>query len=251
MDIRAALDTFTASQALVLIRLVNFLRSPNQVALTPRGTKPDGFSAITARVAPTPEPEGLSDVIEALAKLESFFGTPVRVPDLIPPEVNWAIQAAVQLLNGEVVTEQWDRMDLSMTVIQVKELMNSPLGEGPGILKTVRAWQLDLGKDQRFEITPVSALYRAVHVASWPETEGLADDDMVHVIVEPADDEQAVDLRYEPAADSSEFGAADLDDPVTRVPSAFYDELVASLDVPEEPVPALAEAFARLRAFRG
>lgn len=33
----------------------------------------------------------------------------------------------------------------------------------------------------------------------------------------------------------------------TIVPDEFFDELLASLDEPDEPVPALRKAFARLR----
>ena len=138
-----------------------------------------------------------------------------------------------------------------MTVAQVRDLADSALGQAPGTLKMMKAWHLDLGEEQRFEISPVSALYHAVRVASLPKTEGLADDDTVHVILEPADNERAVDLRYEPTADSADAAAADLDDPVTYVTSTLFDELIASLDMPEELAPALADAFAHLRDLRG
>ncbi len=249
----AALDSFTASQAWALMRLAEFLKEPNQLAFTQRASKPEGFSPITVQAAPSPPPEGLYEVIQALVKIEKQVGVPVRLPETIPPEVNQSIQVAASLLDGNVVTDQWDRLDLPMTVSQVRRLADSVVDQPPGTLQMMTAWHLDLDDEQRFEIGPISALYHAVRIAAIPKTEGLADDETVNVAFEPADDERIVDLRYAPESNGVDADAVreGVDDPVTYVPSALFDELIASLDTPEEPTLALADAFAQLRDRRG
>lgn len=247
-EMRPGADPPSASQALLLLELAHLVSPANRVALTEPGTVPAGFSGFQDVSVTPPEPEGLGDAIRALARLENYIGSPIKVPETLD---QGALAVTADLLNGRAVRDRWDQVEWRMSAAEARELAEGPLSQGPTVLDVRQPFVVDLGDGGQYELAPVWFHYRSVQVATWPRMKDVADESEVVVLLKPADQERAVDLLFEPAmreADSERLALAD--DPVTLVPAAAFDELVASLDVREEPSPALARAAARLRALR-
>lgn len=252
LDMRTKGTTLTASQALMLLELQDVISPPNRVSLAEPGTAPRGFSGLQQVSTGPPPPEGLSDAIRALARLEEYVGEPIVLPDLIRQPALSDLQVAAQLLNGETVHGQWNELGWPVTAAQARDLSEGALGQGPAVLDIAQPFVVDLGSGQRYELSHVWYHYHSVRVSAWPDTAGLDDDTEVVVPLVPADAERAVELRFEQAAPRSALPGrlAEEVNPVTFVPAAVFDELVASLDVEDEPAPALARAAERLRAIR-
>lgn len=253
LDMRTEGTPLTASQSLLLLDLFEVLASrANRVALTRPGSSPAGTSGLQDVSTGEPPPEGFPEAIRALALLEQHVGTPIFVPEIIEQPALSDLLVAGMLLGGHVVPVQWEELEWPITVGQAKDLAASALGFGPAVLDITKPFTVDLGAEQRYEIA-VWHHYRSVRVATWPKLSGNeAADDQVAVRLVPADPDGVVDLRFEPGEaglDGEERGAAE-DEPVTTVPGPIFEDLVASLDIEEEPAPALARAAARLRAIR-
>ena len=249
---RAADTPLTGARAVLLLELFEVASSTNLIALTEPGTTPGGFSGVQELSTNPPPPEGLPEAIRALARLEEYFGEPIVVPELIEQPALTDLQVAAKLLNGETVQGQWNELSWPMTAALARDLAEGPLSQGPAVLDITQPFVVDLGAEQRYELSSVWHHYRSVQVAAWPDTTGLADDDEVVARLVPADKERTFELHFEPAAPQSVSAnrlAAEVD-PVTLVPAAVFDDLVASLDVEDEPAPALARAAERLRAIR-
>lgn len=252
LDMRPATEQLNASQALLVLELVEVLRPPNSVALTPAGTVPEGFTRIERPAAPEP-PALLADAIRFLARLEAYVGEPIALPDGFSEKSLEDLRVANELLSGDTVRGTWGRMDWPVTAAQARDLASGPLSEGAADLGLTRSWTVDLGDGRQYTLQPVLAHLHSVRVVAWPETEGLVDDTMVAVALEPADDEHALSMRLgrmhaQPPARIDRVMMAD--DPVTLVSPDVFERLLASLEEPSEPAPALAKAAARLRAIR-
>lgn len=249
LSFRSAFNRIYASQAHFILRLLDLLTPPNAIALAVHGTAPDSISPIEKAVAPTP-PEGLVEYIEALVTLEGYIGEPILIPE---GETNTEslreLDVARQLITGERVSGQWAQSEIQMTAGEARELLAIVKSGEPVAVEVVRSWTVHVGEDRQYAISPVVALHRSVHVVeSPPDLDDLPEEAKVTIQLVPADEERVVELslrtnlRTEPVPDAT-FN----DDPVTRVPSAFFDELIASLDAPDEPMPVLEQAVARLR----
>ncbi len=198
LDMQTADGPPNASQALLVVELVNVLVPPNSIALTPPGTPPGGFSAIKERAASVP-PEGMIEAIEFLARLEAYLGEPVAVPDTFSPESFNDLSIAAELLSGATVRSTWDQMSWPMTAAHARELGSGPLSEGAAHLD--RDWTVSLDDGREYAIGPITAHLHSVRVKSWPYVTSLPDDAPVAVVLEPADRERAIDLRFK-ASDS-------------------------------------------------
>jgi len=249
---RSAFDRVYASQAQFILRLLELLKPPNAVALTMHGSAPDSISPIETAVAPKP-PEGLVEYIEALVTLEGHVGEPILVPE---GETNTEslreLDVARQLIAGERVSGQWAQSEIQMTAGEARELLAIAKSGEPVAVEVTRSWTVHVGEDRQYAISPVVALHRSVRVVDSPaDLDNLPDQANVTIRLMPADEERAVELslrtplRTDPVPEEM-FN----DDPVTWVPSAFFDELLASLDAPDEPMPQLAQAVARLRDIK-
>jgi hypothetical protein len=251
LTMRTAADPLHASQALLVLDLVELLHPPNAVALTEPGTVPDAFSTLSEPSANMQPPTGLADAIRDMAVLEAHLGQQIAVPPQLSEEAVRGMRIAAEVLRGETVRVNWEHLDWVMSAAEARDLAEGPLSEGPAVLDLRRGWTVDLGEGQHYEV-PVSQHYRAVRVAEWPQLKGLADDIEVLVKLEPADKERSVDITHDYAA-LAESGPDRMmleDDPLTLVPDDAFGDLVASLDVDEEPNPALARAAAHLRSLR-
>jgi len=250
-DMRTTDAPLTASQAHLILELLAVVQPPNAVALTPPGTSPDAYSLLEKRNAPVP-PEGLAEAVANLAILEAHVGEPVMLPEEFNARSFEDLQVAAELLRGAAVRGTWDQMKWPMTAAQAREVATGPLSEDAADLDVTRVWTVDLGDGRTYAIGPLSAHLRSVRVVTWPDTSGLPDDEQVEVIVEPADEDHAMDLRLRPSGSETPGPGQVMrdDDPATVVPPDVFDDLLAWLDEPAEAPPALARAAARLRAIR-
>ena len=255
LDMRAAEDPLTASQARLLLDLLRLLVPPNSFALTGAGTEPDGFTLLERPAGPPlpPELEGLYAVIENLAALESYVGKPITGPETFSGRSVEDLQVAAELLRGEAVQGTWDGLKWPVTVAQARELASGPLSEGAVDVDITRPWTVDLGDGRRYDVGPVTAHLHSARIATWPKMDDLPDDDSVDLELEPADDHRGIDMRLSlarryVATPPNQVMATD--DPLTLVSAEAFEELLSSLDETSEPAPALARAAARLREMR-
>jgi hypothetical protein len=254
LDMQTAADPLSASQALLVLTLVNVLVPPNAVALTVCGSVPDGYSALETPSGPR-VPEGMEYAVTLLARLEEHIGEPIAVPEAFTGESLEQLRVAAELLGGATVQGMWSEIEMewAMTAAQARDLATGPLGEGAADIDLTRSWPVDLGDGRQYTLSPVLAHLHSVRVKKWPETDGLRDDALVAVVLEPADAERGMDLRLSRRATGQRERSTEVmmeDDPLTLVPADVFDELLASLDEASEPPTALVRATARLRAIR-
>jgi hypothetical protein len=249
---RPSFDRIYASQAELILRLVELLKPPNSVALTMHGAAPDSMSPIEAAVAPT-LPAGSVEYIEALVTLERHVGEAVLVPESeTNAEYLHELAVARQLIVGEKVLGQWDQSEIPMTAEEARQLLTLAMTEEPLAVEDTRSWTVHVGQNREYAISPVVTLYRSVRVAESPaDLNDLPDDANVTIRLVPADEERVIELSLRTPLGTNPVPEAMFnDDPVTWVPSTFFDELIASLDAPDEPLPQLARAVARLREIQ-
>jgi hypothetical protein len=251
LDMQTAADPLSASQAMLVLQLLKTLVPLNAVALTAPGTVPDGYSALDKGAAP-PIPDGMEAAVSFLARLERHVGEPIAIPETFTAQSFEELRVAAELLDGATVQGTWDQMSWPMTAAQARDLASGPLSEGASDLDLTRSWTVDLGDGREYTLSPVLAHLHSVRVAAWPETDGLPEEEPVAVVLEPADKEHGLALRLSGVTALPGVSADRVmmeDDPLTLVSAEVFDELVASLDEPSEPPPALASATARLRAI--
>jgi hypothetical protein len=252
LSFRSAFDRIYASQAQFILRIVELIKPPNIIALTMHGSAPDSMSSIGTAVAATP-PEGLIGYIAALVILEEHIGESILVPE---GETNTEslreLDVARQLITGETVPGQWSQAEIEMTAGEARELLVIAKSEEPVAVEITRSWTVHVGEDRQYTVSPVAALHRSVRVIESPaHLDNLPDETKVTIRLVPADEERVVELTLRtPLRTAPAPEAIFNDDPVTWVPPAFFDELLASLDAPDEPMPQLARAVARLRDIK-
>ena len=252
LDMRTAVSPLNASQALLLLEIVEVLVPPNSVALTAAGTMPDGFSTLERRAAPEP-PERLADATRFLARLEAYIGESIALPDVFTEESYEDLRVAAALLSGDTVQGTWDQVKWPMTAAQARDLASGPLSEGAADLDLTRSWTVDLGDGRRYELHPVLAHLNSVRVSAWPETDGLADDAPVAVVLEPAERRACPVFAPQPGHGACRCPRRQGNDgrrPANFCVGGCLRRSSSSLEEPAEPAPALAKAAARLRVIR-
>jgi hypothetical protein len=250
---RAVRDKFSASQAQFVIKLVRLMAPPNALALTDLGAAVPAVLTVIDQPAAPPPPPGMAEYIDALASLEAYVGEAIPVPDSeTDPGRLRDLEVAASLLAGETVRGQWQSRTVQLTAAEARELVRMTAETPPVLLEESVPWTVHVGTDREYRIFPVLATFRSVRVAESPVgLDELSDEASVTVRIEPADDDRAVEMLYSPAEGlpAATDGVLN-DDPVTLVPAAFFDELVTSLEAPDEPLPELARAVARLRELQ-